>query len=284
MQPLRPIEAVKISDLTPAIPATGEPICEHVNPRTLFVDPEYQRSVGKRGLTQIRRIIQNFCWTKFKPPICAYAEDDVGRTVLKVLDGQHTAIAAASHPNIQAIPVMVVEAHETASQAAAFVGLNTERLGVTPLQLHQASVVAGNEDALDVENVCRRAGVTVLRTPPSSGHYRPRETIAVTTIRGLVSRHTAVGARQILEVLANADLTPITSLHIKAAEHLMSDPDYSQKFEAEELTKTIVASFLTAEDEAKILAKSLRTSEWRALATLWFRKTKKKRYSVRIAA
>ena len=71
----------------------------------------------------------------------SYAEHE-GQTVLKVIDGQHTAIACASHPSIELIPVMIVEAADTAVQAAAFVGQNTERLGVTALQIHRAAVVA----------------------------------------------------------------------------------------------------------------------------------------------
>jgi len=131
MTNLRAIEPISITDLDTAEPETGEPICERVDPKSLFVDPAYQRNIGERGLRQIRRIIEAWCWTKFKPPICAYAEED-GRTVLKVLDGQHTAIAAASHPHIDMIPVMIVEAAETAAQAAAFVGQNTQRVAVTP--------------------------------------------------------------------------------------------------------------------------------------------------------
>ena len=39
---------------------------------------------------------------RYKPPVCAYAERE-GKKVLKVLDGQHAAIAEASHPHIDLI-------------------------------------------------------------------------------------------------------------------------------------------------------------------------------------
>jgi hypothetical protein len=71
----------------------AQPIMEYVSPRGLYVDPAYQRSIGERGLKQIRRIIENFDWSKFKLPTCCYAENFAGGTVLFVLDGQHTAIA-----------------------------------------------------------------------------------------------------------------------------------------------------------------------------------------------
>lgn len=280
---LQPITPVPLTELSPGSPRTGEPIFERVDPGTLYVDHTYQRYVGERGYTQIRRIIAGFCWTKFKPPICAYAEHD-GRTILKVLDGQHTAIAAASHPHIDMIPVMIVDAPDTPAQAAAFVGQNTERLGVTPLQIHLASVVAGDEAALDIEKICERAGVRVLRTTPGNSRYRGGDTIAIAAIRGLIARQTAPTARRILEVLAQASLAPITGLHIKAAEHVMVHPDFANKFDSEELIKTIGALYLTAEEEAKLNAKSLRIPEWRALAMIWARKTKKRRVVLSIAA
>jgi hypothetical protein len=104
---IRPIAPISIASVTPHQPSTGMPICELVDPTDLFVDPAYQRDVSERGLSQIRRMIESFDWAKFKPPICAYAETD-GRTVLKVLDGQHTAIAAASNPFVSQIPVVIV--------------------------------------------------------------------------------------------------------------------------------------------------------------------------------
>lgn len=283
MELLNPIAAVSVVGIEPRQPATGEPICERVDPTTLYVDHEYQRTIGERGRRQIRQIIENFCWTKFKPPICAYAEHE-GRTILKVLDGQHTAIAAASNPHIGSIPVMIVDAPDTQSQAAAFVGQNTQRLGVTSLQIHQAAVLAKEENALDVQNVCSRAGVRVLSCLPGSGRYRPGDTIAIAAIRGLVSRRTSMGARVILEVLANAHLAPITALHIKAAEYLMSDKDTAQRFDPEDLTKAIGDLYLTAEDEARVQAKTLRIPEWRALSMIWYRKTKKKRQVMRLVA
>lgn len=283
MEHLTQIVGMEWPDVTPARPATGEPICERVDPRSLFVDHSYQRKVGERGISQIRRIVRSFCWTKFKPPVCAYAEHD-GQTILKVLDGQHTAIAAASNPCIDKIPVMIVEAADVQSQAAAFVGQNTERLGVTPLQLHQAAVIAGDPEAQTVELVCARAGVKIVKTVPGGAKYQPRETIAVASLRGLVERHSAQGARRILEVLADGGLAPITGQHIKAAEHLMTHKELSPTFDPSDLSIAIGELFLCAEDEARTFAHMKRIPVWRALAAVWYRKTKKKRTSIRTAA
>lgn len=75
--PIRRIEPVSVSGLKPQKPATGQPIMEYVNPRTLYDDPAYQRSIGERGLKQIRRII----WAKFKLPTCCYSENFASETV-----------------------------------------------------------------------------------------------------------------------------------------------------------------------------------------------------------
>jgi hypothetical protein len=252
------------------------PICELIDPTKLYVGPAYQRDIGERGLRQIRRIVTTFDWAKFKPPICAYAEHE-GTTILKVLDGQHTAIAAASHPDIREIPVMIVEAENTVDQARAFIGQNSERLGVTTLQMHQAAIAAGDEDALTLELVCQRAGVRVLKRPGTYSASAPRETIAINSISALINRNGVKAARQVLEVLANAERGPLTAPQIKAVELLMTDPEYCEKFAPEDLTEAIIDLLFTAEDEAKLYALTHKIPLWRALAVTWCRKTKKRR-------
>ncbi|SHE88422.1 hypothetical protein SAMN02745223_01315 [Devosia limi DSM 17137] len=274
-QALRQIAPIGLIGLTPAKPETGMPICEMVDPRDLWVDPAYQRPVGERGIKQVRRIIENFDWTKFKPPVCAFAEDEDGKTVLKVLDGQHTAIACASNPHVALIPVMIVEAPDTRSQAEAFLGQNKDRLGITALQLHYAAVAAGDPEAVTVAQVCDRAGIKILRY--TGREFEARETVAVTAIAGLVSRRGAMRARQILDVLAKAELAPITSNQIKAVEHLLTEDEFKEAIEAEALTEAVAGLGWTVDDEAKIFAATHRVPIWKALASIWFRKCRKKR-------
>lgn len=184
---IRPIAPISIAGLVPQAPDTGMPICEVVDPATLYVDPAYQRNVSEKGMRQIRRIIEGFDWAKFKPPVCAYSQCE-GKTILKVLDGQHTAIAAASNPHVRLIPVMIVEADDTIAQAKAFIGQNTDRLGITTLQLHQAALAACNEDAQTLELVCSRAGIKVLKTTNAYTGTGSRQTIAIKQIEALISR------------------------------------------------------------------------------------------------
>ncbi|PZM07561.1 hypothetical protein [Rhizobium tubonense] len=280
---IRPIAPISIASVTPHQPSTGMPICELVSPTDLFVDPAYQRDVSERGLNQIRRIIEKFDWAKFKPPVCAYAELN-GNTVLKVLDGQHTAIAAASNPYVDRIPVMIVEAEDTIAQANAFIGHNTDRLGVTKLQLHQAALAAADEDAQTLELVCARANIKVLKQPGSYKRDGARETIAVTSIKALIERQGSKVAREVLEVIANAEMGPITAPQIKAVELLMVEPKYRDMITPEDLTTAIVDLLFSAEDEAKQLVLSHKWPFWKALAITWFGKCKKRRQPlVRVA-
>lgn len=273
---VRPIAPVSIAGLNPQMPPSGMPIFELVKPVDLFVDPAYQRNVSEKGMRQIRRIIEGFDWAKFKPPICAYAEND-GETILKVLDGQHTAIAAASNPHIGVIPVMIVDAEDTIAQAKAFIGQNTERLGVTTLQLHQAALAAADEDAQTLELVCSRANIKVLKTTNAYTGTGTRQTIAVKQVEALISRRGPKLAREILEVLANAERGPLTAPQIKAVELLLTDPEYHERITPEDLTEAIVDLLFTAEDEAKIFAATHKVQFWRALAITWFRKCKKRK-------
>ncbi|MFJ6323839.1 MULTISPECIES: hypothetical protein [unclassified Rhizobium] len=280
---IRPVAPVSLAGLTPQMPPTGMPIFEFVRPTDLLIDPAYQRNVSEKGLRQIRRMIEGFDWTKFKPPICAYSEYD-GTTVLKVLDGQHTAIAAASNPFVELIPVMIVEAEDTIAQAKAFIGQNTDRLGVTNLQMHQAALAAADEDAQTLELVCHRANVKVLKTTNAYTGDGCRQTIAIKQIENMISRRGAQRSREILEVLANAERGPLTAPQIKAVEMLLSDPEYCEKITGEDLTDAIVELLTTAEEEAKLLGVTHKIPFWRALAITWFRKCKKRRPTLNRAA
>ncbi len=272
---LRPIEPVNISDLMPAAPTTGQPIFEYVDPRSLYVDATYQRDVSERGLRQIRKMIEAWDWRRFSPPTVVYGEDADGKTVLIVIDGQHRSIAAASNPNVSTIPVMVVEAKETAEQAKAFVGTNVDRLAVTNLALHRAALAAGDEEALAIQRVVDKADVRLMAS--ANVKYETGDCTAIVAVASLVKKHGESKAFDILCVLANADLAPIATAHVKAAELLMTGQEYRDQFEPEDLTATIVATKATIDGEAKLFAAEFKKPLWRAMAALWFRKVRKRR-------
>lgn len=145
------------------------------------------------------------------------------------------------------------------------------------MELHHAAVAAGDEDALTVQQVCDRAGVKILRQPPSKGAYLPRETVALVAIRTLIDKRGALRARQILEALADAGLAPITAGAMKAADHILTDPEMSPEIDLAGLTAAIRAAADTVEHETKITATTLCIPAWRAMAIVWFKARPKRR-------
>lgn len=264
---LRPVAAISLAGVEPLTPASTGPIFEWVDPATLLVNEIYQRDLSDRSTKLIRRIVERWSWTKFKPPVCS-----LGDGGLEIIDGQHTAIAAASHPGVSKIPVMIVETDDVAARALAFIGQNVDRLGITKMQLHRAAVSAGDEDAMTIEQVCTRAGARLLMAKP--GTWEVGDTVAVGAIGGLIDRRHAQGARRVLEVLVAAEEAPITQNGIKAVEMIMFEPDYAEA-DIEHLAQAILMSADMAHSEASTYALSHRLPLWKALGIVWFRKCRK---------
>ncbi|WP_341020741.1 hypothetical protein [Brevundimonas diminuta] len=266
---LRSITAISSAGLTPSTPSSSGPIFEWVNPADLLVNEAYQRDLAERSIKLIRRIVQGWDWTKFKPPVCSLGDDG-----MEVIDGQHTAIAAATHPGIDKIPVMIVETNTVNDRAAAFIGQNMDRLGVTKMQLHKAAVAAGDEDALTIEQVCARAGIKLHASRPH--RWQVGDSMAVVAIGSLIDRRHAAGARRVLDVLVQAECAPVTANAIRAADIILFDPDYADA-DQDNLPDTIRGLGAAAEREAATHALAHRIPVWRALGIVWFRKCRKKR-------
>src|SRR5690606_36202600 len=113
-----------------------------------------------------------------------------------------------THPDIDQIPVMIVEAPERAERAAAFIGHNRDRIAVTTAQLHVAALAAGDEGARAVQRVCDQAGVRILRTQPGSGRYKPSETVSVTAIAALIRGRGEETAVRVMSCLARSGVAP----------------------------------------------------------------------------
>jgi hypothetical protein len=268
---IRPVSQLSLHRLEMK-PAVGDaPTVEWVDPTTLLVDEGYQRHLSERSIRLISKIIAGWDWRRFKPPIVARTPDG-----LEVIDGQHVAIGAASRPDVGLIPVMVNAGVEKEARASAFIGHNRDRLGITPTQMHAAAAAAGDEDAITLDQVCARAGVVVLRNQPGNSLFKPGETIAVSAIGALINRHGALGARRVLEVLANAGRAPITARGIKAVELLLYDTEYKGEIDGPDITTAIMSLGAEAERDAAVFAAAHNVPIWRALAVVLFRKGKRR--------
>lgn len=264
---LRQIKPIEFPELPMDRGVAGiNPEFEWVHPTDLLVDEAYQRGLSQRSIQLIERIVTHFDWRRFKPPIVARTKHG-----LEVIDGQHTAIAAASHEHINRIPVMIVEAASQVDRAGAFVGHNRDRIGLTPIQIHFASVLAGDEDAMTLQQVCDRAGVTLLRFPPGNGQYGIGETQGIEAIRGVIRRRFAAGAGRVLRTATAARLAPLRREQVLAIEHLLFADEYRGAASEEAIVTTFLKLGPRLDQEAQVARLAHKLPMWRALAATLYR-------------
>ncbi|WBU27639.1 hypothetical protein OOZ54_13295 [Rhodopseudomonas palustris] len=260
MTALRPIKPLPFEGLTPAKVGRDLPELVWVAPTELLVDATYQRNLSERSIRLIRRMVENFAWNRVKPLIGVRVD-----RAIHIIDGQHTGIAAATL-KIPKVPVFVVAAGTVDERARAFVGHNTDRLVVSPFDIYQALLASGDEEAMDVANVCRRAGVRVRQISPSSS-ISPGDTAAVGRVRGLVARRGVQDARRVLQCLVSAKRAPISSAEITAADHIIC-------VERKAIDLDVLAAVIRIDGtdgllEAQAKAKKARSPIWKELASRW---------------
>lgn len=255
-----PIDLAKAPRVTPAaIAQQPKPQLRWAVPAELLVEEVYQRGLGAKSIALIRRIVAAWDWSRMKPPICA----ELPGGKLAVIDGQHTAIAAASHGGIAKIPVMVVPCIDLAARAAAFVGHNRDRLGLTPYAVHRAEVAAGEATALRIEQACRQAGARIVGP---QAQFRVGDTMAVQFVRQLVVAGGIGAAARVLKLLVAAGRAPLAALELKAASVLLGGGRV-----AESALPRLVKSRAREDWERAAAARGKleRKQLWRALADLW---------------
>jgi len=219
---LRPIKPMTLAGVTMLDIVEDAPDFVWVDPRReLFVDPTYQRNLSPASITLIRKIVGNWSWKKFKPPIVRLAED--GK--YEVIDGQHTAIAAASHRGIVKIPVCVITADTVEDRAQAFMGHNGDRIQVTSLQMFHAGLVAGNPEALQIRDVVEAAGARVPKSLRGSNDYKVGDTVALKVLANVVKARGGEGAIAALKVCVDARMKPVPAAAIRAVDLLLSEKD-----------------------------------------------------------
>ncbi|MEJ6845115.1 DUF6551 family protein [Sinorhizobium fredii] len=269
---MRAIEALQFPDVDRADITSAPPEIRMIDPRALWVDERYQRGLSDRSMRLIRKIVGEWDWTAFKPPVVV---DVDGK--LQVIDGQHTAIGAVTHGGIAELPVLVVSADRQELRAQAFVRHNRDRIQVTATQLHTAMVAAGDEDALTIAQVCERAGITILKNPPPLSRFKPGETMAISTIAALVNRRHAIGARKVLEICVKGGATPISAALIRAVEHLLFAKEYEGEIDPERIALLISSRLSTLGNEAQRFATERKMPLWRALASVIYMNRRKAR-------
>lgn len=137
---------------------TGEPPrLVWVDPRLLYIDSAYQRELNVKFVQQI---LTNWNWKLVGAITISMG---VGSRYA-VTDGQHRAIAAMLHPEVDYIPAILEVTDEVSSvqeQAKVFVGINTARRSVDPVSLFWAAVTAKAPWAVNTLKTVEDNGFTI---------------------------------------------------------------------------------------------------------------------------
>lgn len=222
-----------------------------VKPTDLFVETAYQRDLSQRSINHISSIVRKFDWGIFTPPSCV---DIDGR--FYVYDGQHSAIATASHPDIDLIPIMVIDEAALERRAGLFIGKNWGRVNPTKLQKFKAEITNGNAEAIQIRRIAEAASVRILAHPPSNGRFAIGDTIALGAITTVTRRYGGEVTERTLKLLYAARQAPIRADHIRAVCELLCTPEYRDTISEGQLTELIAgedydAVMLTARGTAK---------------------------------
>ena len=182
------------------------------------IEKSYQRDLSPQSISLIRKIITGWDWAKFSPPICAETPEG-----LFVIDGQHTAIAAASHPGLQAIPVLIVQADTVAKRAESFVSHNTARVKMSALQVFHAEVAAEVPDAMGTLRAALMAGAEIPRSISPKSRNKPGQIVSINQARNIFKADGAAFLERLLKIAVMGKTAPITSVVMRALRILLKE-------------------------------------------------------------
>lgn len=117
----------------------------------LKIHPDYQRDATIQKVTEITA---KWSWISCGAIVVGYRDGDYW-----VLDGQHRVLAAKRRSDIIELPCVIYKTQDIKQEAAAFLELNTGRKPVAAIAKFKAMVVAGDEDALIVNDALNKLGL-----------------------------------------------------------------------------------------------------------------------------
>jgi hypothetical protein len=249
--------------------STSEPEFIHVDPKEVYIDGTYQRDVTRQGMKLILNIIENFSWSKFKPPVLT--RDDKDRLI--AIDGQHTLIGAASHPEIKRIPAIFIPLKSVEDQASSFVSHNTAKVNVPVMDLFFAQLAQKDQTTMDIYNVLVKNGIELLRfmSGATTGSYEPNTTMAIGALKEIYRKHGKAKLDNILAMCAECGFTPIRRDHLIALKELL----YGRKEERGEIDQDLLIETIkslndtTSRMRAASIASTTQVSQAIGLAIFW---------------
>ena len=178
-----------------------KPRLEYHPPSALVTDDRYQRSLeSKASQVLINRIAREFHWPYFGIIVAT----DNGDGTFCIIDGQHRAEAARRTPGVHSVPVMVLDELTLAEQAMAFVQINKNRLKLNALQIHRASVRAGEPAARELDEICARHGASFPPNLRAPADRKPGELFCVRTLARILKEDGPERLDQVIRVAMTA--------------------------------------------------------------------------------
>lgn len=187
----------------------------------LVIDETYQRGLSEASMRLIRRLVQTWDWNCFKPLSVAAT----GGGLYKVIDGQHTAIAAATHGAIETLPCLVLDAATVAEQARAFVGINRDRVSLTAYALYRSRLAGEDPEAMAVHEGLQAAGGRLLETVRYYEDYSPGDVACVATLLQIVRRGGKNRLARLMRMIVAAEISPAPSFILKGLEEVVTSPE-----------------------------------------------------------
>lgn len=152
----------------------------------LYIPVRYQRALeGSSSARIIEHIKQNFNWGECGAIlVCKLKKDD---KKYAVVDGQHRFRGAELRDDIDKIPCVIISPRDMKEQAQTFININTRRSSLNQLQLHKASLVAGDPLAVEMQRICDEGGVKIPLYQGPSYQAEPDSLQAIARIRQMLS-------------------------------------------------------------------------------------------------
>lgn len=189
----------------------------------MLIESSYQRElVSTKSRRLIAKIVSGWDWSKFKLPVVEEIEKDI----YVIIDGQHTCIGATAHPQLEALPCIVVPPSSLKGRARAFISHNTDRIAMSPLQVFRAEVAAEDINAVVLDQIIQSAGATVPGYAPPKGKAKPGQVVNVGRLRSILAVDGDGMVSRILRIAVRSKVSPIGVSVILGLRYLLKHPDY----------------------------------------------------------
>lgn len=224
-EPLRPVKALEHAS-SEVFNHPGP--CDEViwvAPSDLVISSEYQRALSGKSIRLIMRMARNWDWGKFKVLSLAPCADIPGK--YEVTDGQHSAIAAATNRNIPLMPGLLSTRTTLAEKAGSFLGINQDRIGLTPVAIFMAKLAAQDDDAISIYVAMSSTGCQLLEAPPKKGRYEVGDTFGIKSLETVYHMRGYEVLKRCLTILKGANSAPLNLITLKALAMVLPPKDVS---------------------------------------------------------